>query len=304
MHSQAPKSTGREGCVFKVDSAAFLCDNTGHGCAFIGNGDVFDDQSYDQEGKRCTDAPESTSAKSRRPSRGKSIDRKAKQKRQAPKRNVSSNNLKKRAELPEFSGDRMNHEDNENASADRKSHPSKNLVSERKRRMKLNERLYSLRSMIPKISKMDKASIVRDAITYVQYLQKRLKDLQDEIIALEEDNQRGDGEETYDLHHPVPESTVGSSPSCYKILLNVSAIDLKMFTVRVSCARTDARMLVPLTKALEAIDLAIVNANVITVNDHILNTIVVRILQAEACDAERLKELIQCSLAVFGIHVL
>ncbi|KAH7447110.1 hypothetical protein KP509_01G091600 [Ceratopteris richardii] len=303
MHSQAPKSTGREGCLFKVDSAASLCDRTGKGCAFIGNGDVFDDQYYDWEGKRCTDAPESTSAKSQRPSRRKSTDRKAKQKRQAVNRNVSSNNLKKCAELSEFSGDKINHEDNENASANGKGHPSKNLVSERKRRMKLNDRLYSLRSIIPKISKMDKASIVGDAITYLQDLQKRVKDLQDEIIVLEEDNKRGDGDETHDLHHPVSESAVGSSLPCYKILLNVSAIDSKMFTVRVSCPRTDVRMLVQLTKALEAIDLAIVNANVVTVNDHILNTIVVRIHQAEACDAERLKELIQRSLAAFGIHV-
>ncbi|KAH7447108.1 hypothetical protein KP509_01G091400 [Ceratopteris richardii] len=221
MHSQSLKSTGREGCLFKVESAASLCDNTGKGCAFIGNGDVFDDQSYDWEGKRSTDAPESTSAKSQRPSRRKSTDRKAKQKRQAPKRNVSSNNLKKSAELSEFRGDKINHEDNDNASADGKGHPSKNLVSERKRRMKLNERLYSLRSIIPKISKMDKASIVGDAITYLQDLQKRVKDMQDEIIALEEDNKRGDGEETYDLHHPVPESAVGSSLSCYKILVYV-----------------------------------------------------------------------------------
>ncbi|RIA04865.1 hypothetical protein BRARA_K00863 [Brassica rapa] len=62
---------------------------------------------------------------------------------------------------------------------------SKNVVSERNRRQKLNQRLFALRSVVPNITKLDKASIVKDSIDYMQKLIDQERRLEAEIRELE-----------------------------------------------------------------------------------------------------------------------
>ncbi|KAK2383226.1 hypothetical protein P8452_38432 [Trifolium repens] len=63
---------------------------------------------------------------------------------------------------------------------------SKNLETERKRREKLGSRLLVLRSLVPIITSMNKASIIEDAITYTRKLQNEVEILTKELGGLEE----------------------------------------------------------------------------------------------------------------------
>ncbi|XP_075485967.1 transcription factor bHLH93-like [Primulina tabacum] len=59
--------------------------------------------------------------------------------------------------------------------------PSKNLMAERRRRKRLNDRLSMLRSVVPKISKMDRTSILGDTIDYMKELLERINKLREEM---------------------------------------------------------------------------------------------------------------------------
>ncbi|KAF5462031.1 hypothetical protein F2P56_018072 [Juglans regia] len=62
-------------------------------------------------------------------------------------------------------------------------HPSKNLMAERRRRKRLNDRLSMLRSIVPKISRMDRTSILGDTIDYMKELLGKINHLQLETEA-------------------------------------------------------------------------------------------------------------------------
>ncbi|KAK4789895.1 hypothetical protein SAY86_017199 [Trapa natans] len=54
------------------------------------------------------------------------------------------------------------------------------VIAERKRREKLSQRFIALSAVIPGLKKMDKASVLGDAVKYVKQLQERLKKLEEE----------------------------------------------------------------------------------------------------------------------------
>lgn len=64
--------------------------------------------------------------------------------------------------------------------ANGREEPLNHVEAERQRREKLNQRFYALRAVVPNISKMDKASLLGDAITYITDLQMKIKVMETE----------------------------------------------------------------------------------------------------------------------------
>ncbi|XP_010449085.1 PREDICTED: transcription factor DYT1-like [Camelina sativa] len=85
------------------------------------------------------------------------------------------------------------------------SFKSPNLEAERRRRQKLHVRLMALRSHVPIVTNMTKASIVEDAITYIGELQKNVQSLSEKLFEMEEAPPEIDDEEQTDQTMIKPE---------------------------------------------------------------------------------------------------
>ncbi|CAN0916482.1 Transcription factor FER-LIKE IRON DEFICIENCY-INDUCED TRANSCRIPTION FACTOR [Linum grandiflorum] len=134
----------------------------------------------------------------------------------------------------------------------RKADRSKTLVSERRRRGSMKEKLYALRSLVPNITKMDKASIIGDAVSYVQDLQLRSKKLQSEIAGLEASLVANDGQQNHQFGGP--NASKPRNPSTKKILMqmDVYQVEERGYFVRLVCNKAE-NAAVSLYKALESL---------------------------------------------------
>lgn len=62
--------------------------------------------------------------------------------------------------------------------ANGREEPLNHVEAERQRREKLNQKFYALRALVPNVSKMDKASLLGDAISYINELNSKLHNLE------------------------------------------------------------------------------------------------------------------------------
>ncbi|XP_022753793.1 transcription factor FER-LIKE IRON DEFICIENCY-INDUCED TRANSCRIPTION FACTOR-like [Durio zibethinus] len=159
---------------------------------------------------------------------------------------------------------------------------SRTLISERRRRGRMKEKLYALRSLVPNITKMDKASIIGDAVLYVQDLQIQAKKLKAEIAGLEASLA---GSERYlePIDNPVKIRVARNShPICKKILqLNMFQVEERGFYIRLVCNKGEG-VAVSLYKALESLtNFKAQNSNLATVSDRFSFTFTLNVRDCE-----------------------
>ncbi|XP_024516108.1 transcription factor bHLH35-like isoform X1 [Selaginella moellendorffii] len=179
---------------------------------------------------------------------------------------------------------------------------SKNLLSERKRRQKLNEKLYSLRALVPKITKMDKASIMADAIGYVEELKSQVSAMRREISAIEEDHRSPNSSLTTaspaspspsleDDHH----SGDRRDHKLASLQIDVEKLDEcnRTCLVRFRCCPT---VLADIVGALESLDLEVLGASVNTFQGQIFTTCMTKVRDERLMQKENLEGIVSSAM--------
>ncbi|OMO84383.1 Cation/H+ exchanger [Corchorus capsularis] len=132
-------------------------------------------------------------------------------------------------------------------------------------RGRMKEKLYALRSLVPNITKMDKASIIGDAVLYVQDLQMQAKKLKAEISGLEASLA---GSERYQESMNNPAKIRVNHPICKKIFqLDMFQVEERGFYIKLVSNKGEG-VAASLYKALESLsNFTLQNSNLTTVYD-------------------------------------
>lgn len=154
--------------------------------------------------------------------------------------------------------------------ANGREEPLNHVEAERQRREKLNQRFYALRAVVPNISKMDKASLLGDAISYITDLQMKVKMLEAEKEMANPNHK----------HMAIPEIDFQARQD--DALLHVSfPLDLHPASTVVRTLREN-QVMAP-------------EANVSTTDNKIIHTFTIR---TQSGGAENLKEKLQAALSI------
>ncbi|CAJ1965240.1 unnamed protein product [Sphenostylis stenocarpa] len=138
--------------------------------------------------------------------------------------------------------------------------PINHVEAERQRREKLNQRFYALRSAVPNVSKMDKASLLSDAVYYINELKAKISQLE---AALETKQ-----EAAVDHVQPLTSATTNMRVEV-KILGSEAMIRVQSLNVNHPSAR--------LMDALRDVDLQILHATISNIKEMMLQDVVVRV---------------------------
>ncbi|CAK8544923.1 unnamed protein product [Lathyrus sativus] len=155
--------------------------------------------------------------------------------------------------------------------------PLNHVEAERQRREKLNQRFYALRAVVPNISKMDKASLLGDAIAYINELQAKLK-------VMESDKETFGSSTSRDGSSNTRSENPRQVPPPHDVDIQASQDEV---IVKVSCP-IDTH---PISKVIETFkdaQIGVAESKLTAANDTIYHTFVIKSEESEQLTKDKL----------------
>uniref|UniRef100_A0ACD5THU8 Uncharacterized protein n=1 Tax=Avena sativa TaxID=4498 RepID=A0ACD5THU8_AVESA len=165
--------------------------------------------------------------------------------------------------------------------ANGREEPLNHVEAERQRREKLNQRFYALRAVVPNVSKMDKASLLGDAISYINELRGKMTVLESdketlhsqiEVLKKERDARPAAAAPTSAsaagmMHHD-------GGARCHAVEIEAKILGLEAM-IRVQCHKRN-HPAAKLMTALRELDLDVYHASVSVVKDIMIQQVAVK----------------------------
>lgn len=154
------------------------------------------------------------------------------------------------------------------------------VEAERQRREKLNHRFYALRSAVPYVSKMDKASLLADAVTYINELKSRVQTLE-EKLGSESSPIRSRNETQMNMDQAQSSGNTNGGEVEVKLLGSQAMIRVQSADLNHPTAK--------LMDELRRFDLRVQYASVSSVEDLIIQDVIVRVPNGFSTDEDALR---------------
>ncbi|KAF8017551.1 hypothetical protein BT93_H2664 [Corymbia citriodora subsp. variegata] len=182
-------------------------------------------------------------------------------------------------------------------------HGQGHVIAERKRREKLSQRFIALSSIIPDLTKLDKASVLGDAIKYLKQLEERAKFLEEEaatrtvesaIFTKKPSLQRGDDVVSFSSEEKQ------DNPIIDQLLPEVEArVSGKNVLIKVQCEKSEG-CIKEVMKQMEDMNLTTLNISVLAFGSSLLDVTVVAQIENENCpEIEEICAKLRCALTTF-----
>ncbi|XP_058081533.1 transcription factor bHLH25-like [Magnolia sinica] len=163
------------------------------------------------------------------------------------------------------------------------SHTQDHIIAERRRREKLSQKFIALSAIVPGLKKMDKASVLGDAIKYLKQLQDRVKTLEDQTVKktvesvvfvkksqLSIDGDLSSSDDSFDGH---------SDEALPEIEARVSE---KNILIRIHCEKRKGTLVKTLAE-IEKLHLSVTNTSVMPFSNSALDITVIAQMEEEFC---------------------
>ncbi|CAL4958041.1 unnamed protein product [Urochloa decumbens] len=154
------------------------------------------------------------------------------------------------------------------------SPPISHVEAERLRRDRLNRRFCDLRAAVPTVSRLDRSSLLSDAVTYITELRRRVEQLEQTVAEAEARRTAAPSQSSQPSHHHHP--LLGSSGQESSIALEARMVGPEAAALRLTTPAAGERHApARLMAALRALDLPVQHACVCRVGGATVQDVVV-----------------------------